>query len=171
MIYLHINKESLLFLFYFVMSLTCVTIGPSCAMHFLGLKLIKLILKINFKRSSPLKSPREFLKKLAGREYFKNSKTQVAICSLRFVELYFQKVLLVFLNLALYQYKMKAFLCKRFCEEKFQIGCFSCLFVYWLSGNLSPGFPKLVPESNLHHCSNATVCGLSAQQLVELSVI
>lgn len=79
------------------------------------------------------------------------------IYSLRFLELYFQKVLLDFLNVALYQYKIKTFLCKKFLEEKFQIGCFSCLFVYWLSGNLSPGFPKLVPESNLHHCSNVTV--------------
>lgn len=48
-LYLHVNRESLLFLFYFVISLACLTIGPSCVIHFLGLKLIKLILKINFK--------------------------------------------------------------------------------------------------------------------------
>lgn len=58
--YFHINKESLLFLFYFVMSLVCLIIGPICVIHFLGLKLIKLILEIILERSSPLKAPREF---------------------------------------------------------------------------------------------------------------
>lgn len=79
-LYLHINRESLLFLFYFVTSLACLTIGLSCVIYFLGLKLIKLILKINLKSPLLSKLPGNS-KKTEGREYFNNSKTQIVIYS------------------------------------------------------------------------------------------
>lgn len=78
------------------------------------------------------------------------------IYSLRFLELYFQKVLLDFLNVALYQYKIKAFLCKKFFRGEipdWMLQLPFCVLTVW---EFVTWFSK-AGARNLHHCSNVTV--------------